>query len=102
MHLCFCGFQAKLHICTYRFRCALFGCGCKFSDFSFQKSSYICMSNTIPGKGRTGRPRGFDEDAALDAAMRVFWEKSYDGATMRELTDAMGINRSSMYAAFGD
>jgi AcrR family transcriptional regulator len=34
--------------------------------------------------------------------MRVFWEKSYEGATIADLTEAMGINRSSMYTAFGD
>ena len=34
--------------------------------------------------------------------MRVFGEKSYEGATIADLTEAMGINRSSMYAAFGD
>ena len=48
-----------------------------------------------------GRPRGFDEDQAIDSAMRVFWEKSFEGTTMADLTDATGLNRSSIHAAFG-
>jgi AcrR family transcriptional regulator len=48
-----------------------------------------------------GRPREFDVDKALDEAMEVFWRHGYEGATIAELTGAMGINPPSLYAAFG-
>jgi AcrR family transcriptional regulator len=48
-----------------------------------------------------GRPRSFDRDAALRAAMKTFWEHGYEGASMAALTDSMGINSPSLYAAFG-
>lgn len=51
-------------------------------------------------KVKMGRPRGFDEKRALEMAMRVFWAKGYEGATTTDLTEAMGINASSLYAAF--
>ena len=48
-----------------------------------------------------GRPRSFDKDAALARAMEVFWAKGYEGASMADLTAAMGIASPSLYAAFG-
>jgi AcrR family transcriptional regulator len=49
-----------------------------------------------------GRKRSFDAEAALDRAMRVFWRHGYEGASLAELTAAMGISPPSLYAAFGN
>ena len=55
----------------------------------------------MDGTKRRGRPRGFCEDAALDAAAGLFAERGFDAVTINELTRAMGVSPPSFYAAFG-
>jgi len=49
-----------------------------------------------------GRQREFDKQIALDAAMELFWSNGYSGTSLSDLTNAMGINKPSLYAAFGN
>lgn len=51
---------------------------------------------------RTGRPREFDSDLALERALDLFWRHGYEGASVSAIAQAMGVSKSSLYAAFGD
>lgn len=48
------------------------------------------------------RPRSFDEDAVIEAAMRQFWRHGYAGTSVRDLGEVMGLGQASFYNAFGD
>ena len=49
-----------------------------------------------------GRPKEFDREAVLDRALEVFWDRGYDGTSMADLVDALGVGRQSLYDTFGD
>lgn len=53
-------------------------------------------------KAARGRPRAYDPDRALAAALGVFWDKGFSGTSLDDLTAATAMNRPSLYAAFGD
>ena len=50
---------------------------------------------------RTGRPREFDRDKAIDAAMNAFWERGFESTSLSDLRDLLNLSSASFYAAFG-
>lgn len=61
----------------------------------------ITTKNDGPVRRGRGRPRGFDRDQALERALKTFWRLGYEGASITDLTDAMGVTTPSLYTAFG-
>ncbi|NVZ29384.1 TetR/AcrR family transcriptional regulator [Pseudomonas gingeri] len=61
----------------------------------------MAQKKTAEGKGR-GRPRAYDPQTALQQALGVFWNTGYAGASLDSIATAAGMNRPSLYAAFGD
>ncbi|MGL6289497.1 MAG: TetR/AcrR family transcriptional regulator [Silanimonas sp.] len=60
------------------------------------------MESIESPRRKPGRPPAFDREHALDAAMRLFWQHGFEATSLAQLTQAMGINAPSLYAAFGD
>ncbi|KAB0480671.1 DNA-binding transcriptional regulator, AcrR family [Pseudomonas reinekei] len=61
----------------------------------------MAQNKLTEGKGR-GRPRAYDPQTALQQALGVFWSTGYSGASLDSIASAAGMNRPSLYAAFGD
>ncbi|USI73428.1 TetR/AcrR family transcriptional regulator [Sphingomonas morindae] len=59
------------------------------------------QDGAAPPRRARGRPRAFDRAAALTAAMQLFWRKGYEASSIADLTEAMGVGPTSLYAAFG-
>ena len=62
----------------------------------------MVQKESQPERRPRGRPRSFDADEVLEKAKAVFWNLGYDAASLDDIAAATGLNRPSLYAAFGD
>src|ERR1044071_6181888 len=62
----------------------------------------MAQNRSAPAKRPRGRPRAYEPDVALARALDAFWEGGYSGTSLDQLVEATGMNRPSLYAAFGD
>jgi len=60
------------------------------------------LSSPTPERNAISRPREFDVEEALGAALEVFWRQGYDGTSVEDLLEATGLHKGSLYKAFGD
>lgn len=58
--------------------------------------------NIVDQQRCVGRPREFEEDRVLNAAMHIFWNQGYEGTSLKDLCSATGLHKGSLYQAFGD
>lgn len=66
-----------------------------------QKDDLSVSGGATSARRGRGRPRAFDREAALAEAMRLFWIKGYEATSIADLTEALGVGPTSLYAAFG-
>lgn len=71
------------------------------TDFPTPSTEPEAPGDDVRASRRRGRPRAFDREHALRAALKVFWDKGYEPTSVSQLCAAMGINSPSLYATFG-
>ena len=76
-----------------------------FSTNRFTNAKDLCtvdhVSTETAADRQRGRPREFDEAQVLDALVDLFWAKGYEAASLADMVEASGLNKSSLYNAFG-